>query len=130
MSDRISNFLTSIRNGYLARKPEIRGTASKMHVAIATILQDAGYIRSFEQLEDEKGHPYLKLELKYVDSTPAVTGLKRLSKPGCRVYCGSDEIPRTLGGLGIAILTTSRGVMNDRDARSQKLGGELICSVW
>jgi small subunit ribosomal protein S8 len=129
MSDPISDFLTIIRNGYTAGKETCVARYSKLHLRIATILAEEGFIRDVEKI-DKDGKPALLLTLKYVDETPALTGIQRVSKPGRRQYFQSRDIPRTLGGLGIGILTTSRGILKDRDARSQNIGGELICSVW
>ncbi len=130
MNDPISDFLTRIRNASLARKAECSAQQSKLKRAIAGILKDEGFIRGFEERKDERGHPELVVQLKYVDGVPAITGIKSVSKPGCRLYYKATEIPRVLGGLGVAILTTSKGVVNDRDARRNKVGGELICNVW
>lgn len=130
MSDSISDFITIIRNAYSARKETCEARYSKMHLSIAQILQQEGYVRDVQEGTDKNGHKNLVLTLKYVDEVPAVTGLKRHSTPGRRLYYRYDRIPRVLGGLGIGILTTSRGVMHDREARRQKVGGELVCSVW
>ncbi|MFP4281676.1 MAG: 30S ribosomal protein S8 [Opitutales bacterium] len=130
MSDNISDFLTIIRNAYSARKDTCTAKYSKLHRAIAEILKEEGYIRAVGEAEDDNGHKCLLIELKYVDDAPALSGIKRVSRPGRRLYYQSREIPRTLGGLGVGILTTSRGVLRDRDARQQNVGGELICSVW
>lgn len=130
MSDSISDFLTIIRNAYAANKDTCSAKYSKIHRAIAQILKDEGYLNSVDEGEDPNGHKCLVLSLKYVDDTPALSGIKRVSRPGRRLYFQSTEIPRTLGGLGVGILTTSRGVLRDRDARQQNVGGELICSVW
>jgi small subunit ribosomal protein S8 len=129
MSDPISNFLTVIRNAYRANKETCETRYSKIHLSIAEILQEEGYLKSVEKI-DENGKQLLRLSLKYVDETPALTGIKRVSKPGRRLYFQSRDIPRTLGGLGIGILTTSRGILKDRDARRQNVGGEMICAIW
>ncbi len=129
MSDPISDFLTVIRNAYRAEKDSCHTRYSKMHLSIAEILKDEGYIRSVEKSEID-GKPCLLIGLKYVDDAPALTGIKRVSRPGRRMYFQSRDIPRTLGGLGVGILTTSRGVLKDRDARREKVGGELICAIW
>lgn len=129
MSDPISDFLTVIRNGYRAGKDSCDTRFSKLHQNIATILKDEGFIREVEKI-DLDGKPFLRLTLKYVDEVPALTGIKRVSKPGRRMYFQSREIPRTLGGLGVGILTTSRGILKDRDARKQNVGGEMICAIW
>ncbi len=130
MSDTISDFLTIIRNAYRANRESCTAKYSKMHKAIAEILKEEGYISDVSEGVDVNGHKNLVLTLKYVDEVPALMGIKRMSKPGRRLYFQSTEIPRTLGGLGVGILTTSRGVMRDRDARQQKIGGEMICTVW
>ncbi|MDP0499093.1 MAG: 30S ribosomal protein S8 [Verrucomicrobiota bacterium JB022] len=130
MSDTISDFITIIRNAYRAGKDTCTGRYSKIHVAIAQILRDEGYIRDFSEGADQYGHKTLVLTLKYVDDQPALTGIRRVSTPGRRMYFQSRDIPRTLGGLGLGILTTSKGVLKDRDARRQNIGGEMICSVW
>lgn len=130
MNDPISDFLTRIRNASRAGKPECSAQHSKLKLGIAKILQEEGFIAGYEDRQDERGHKQLAVVLKYVDGTPAITGIKSISKPGCRIYYQTTEIPRVLGGLGVGILTTSKGVMNDRNARRNKMGGELICSVW
>lgn len=130
MNDPISDFLTRVRNASRAGKAECTAQHSKLKAGIAQILHDEGFIRGFEDRADERGHKQLVVSLKYVEGTPAITGIKNVSKPGCRLYYKSTEIPRVLGGLGIGVLTTSKGVMHDRDARRGKLGGELICAVW
>lgn len=130
MNDPISDFLTRIRNASRAGKAECSAQHSKLKAGIAQILQEDGFIRGFEDRQDERGHKQIVVSLKYVDGTPAITGIKNVSKPGCRLYYKSADIPRVLGGLGIGVLTTSKGVMNDRNARKNKLGGELICAVW
>jgi small subunit ribosomal protein S8 len=129
MSDPISNFLTVIRNAYRANKETCDTRYSKIHLQIAEILKEEGYLREVEKI-DADGKQFLRLSLKYVDETPALTGIKRVSKPGRRLYFQSRDIPRTLGGLGIGILTTSRGILKDRDARRQNVGGEMICAIW
>lgn len=130
MSDSISNFVTNLRNASMARKDVSVCLFSKVHLRIAEILKEEGFIRDVQVVTDSAGRKNLKVLLKYVEDTPALTNIKRISTPGCRRYCGYDEIPRVLGGLGIAILTTSRGVMKDREAKAQKVGGELLCTVW
>lgn len=128
--DTIGDFLTIIRNASMARKDDCTTQHSKMRAAIAAILKDEGYINGFSEGEDEKGFKTLTVSLKFVDSTPAITGIERHSTPGRRLYYGSRDIPRVLGGLGVAILTTSKGVMRARDAREAGVGGELVCKVW
>ena len=130
MADRISDFLTTIRNASMARKEACLGIYSKQLWSIAQILKEEGYIRGAREEVSENGHRAIEVTLKYVDESPAITTLKRWSKPGRRLYYNCDEIPRILGGLGVGILTTSEGVMADRQARKRKIGGELICAVW
>lgn len=129
MSDPISNFLTVIRNAYRANKETCEARYSGIHLRIAEILKEEGYLKEVEKIEDN-GKQFIRLHLKYVNETPAVTGIKRVSKPGRRLYFQSRDIPRTLGGLGVGILTTSQGILKDRDARRQNVGGELICAIW
>lgn len=130
MADTISNFLTSVRNASSARLETTSTPHSKLLLSLAQILRDEGYLRDVREITDERGHARIQLTLKYVDDTPAITGIQRVSRPGRRVYHKSTDIPRVLGGLGFSILTTSRGILKDRDARRQKLGGEVICQVW
>jgi len=129
MSDTISDFLTVIRNASRSGKETCDTRYSKIHLRIAEILKEEGYLREVETL-DEGGKQRLRLTLKYVGEAPALTGIKRVSTPGRRLYFQSRDIPRTLGGLGVGILTTSRGILKDRDARRQKVGGEMICAIW
>jgi small subunit ribosomal protein S8 len=130
MSDTISDFLTIIRNAYRAHKDQCSAQYSKMHWSIAQILKQEGFVREVREGQDANGHKNIEIELKYVDEVPALTGIQRHSTPGRRLYYSYDKIPRVLGGLGVAILTTSKGVMNDRTARKQKVGGEMVCTVW
>ena len=128
--DTIGDFLTIIRNASMAKKDICRAQLSKMRLSIAQILKQEGFISDYSEEENEKGFKQINLHLKYVNSVPAITGIERHSTPGRRLYYGVREIPRVLGGLGVAILTTSKGVMRARDAREQGVGGELICKVW
>lgn len=128
--DTIGDFLTMIRNASLAGKPVIKTQYSKVRFGIAKILKEDGYIADFSEGKNERGLPTVELKLKYVNNTPAITGIERVSKPGRRLYSDSTSIPRVLGGLGVAILTTSKGIMDDKQARRDKVGGELICKVW
>ncbi len=127
--DTIGDFLTIIRNGAAARRDKVTARHSKVHECLCRIFKEEGYIKGYSVVDDE-GKPVIEIELKYVDDIPAITGLERRSTPGRRVYYGYREIPRILGGLGIAILTTSKGVMRAREARKQRVGGELICAIW
>lgn len=130
MTDPISDFLTRIRNASRAGREQCVAQHSKLRESLLTILKTEGFIRGYEVSKDERGHKTLVVQLKYVDQAPAINGIQRVSTPGRRIYFGATDIPRVLGGLGVSILTTSKGVMNDRDARRNKLGGELICNVW
>jgi small subunit ribosomal protein S8 len=128
--DTIGDFLTIIRNASAARKDVAVTQHSKMRLALLKILQDEGYIAGYAEGEDKKGFKTLEIKFKYVGNTPAITGIERHSTPGRRLYYGVREIPRVLGGLGVAILTTSKGVMRAREARENGIGGELVCKVW
>jgi small subunit ribosomal protein S8 len=130
VTDPIADMLTRIRNASAARHKELTLPSSRMKHEIARILTEEGFIESFETQPDPV-QDRLVLRLKYVEGrTPVVAGLKRISKPGLRVYARKTEIPRVLGGLGLAILSTSHGVMTGSDARKQNLGGEVLCYVW
>ncbi|CAI8316582.1 MAG: 30S ribosomal protein S8 [Opitutia bacterium UBA7350] len=128
--DTIGDFLTIIRNASAAQKELAVTPHSKMRLALLKILKDEGYISNFREGQNNKGFKTLEIQFKYVDSTPAITGIERHSTPGRRLYYGAREIPRVLGGLGVAIVTTSKGVMRARDARKNGIGGELVCKVW
>jgi small subunit ribosomal protein S8 len=130
MSDPIADMLTRIRNANIVRHETVEIPASKVKREIAEILKKEGFIRDAEYVEDSK-QGIIRLFLKYGSNNERViSGLKRISKPGLRVYTKSQEIPRVLGGLGIAIISTSQGVMTDKEARQSKAGGEVICYVW
>lgn len=128
MTDPIADFLTRIRNGQSSGKTEINAPTSKVKVAIAKVLKDEGYIEDFSAT-DVEGKPTLAVQLKYFQGRPVIDRLERISRPGLRVYKGKDELPSILGGLGIAIVSTSKGVMTDRQARAAGHGGEVICVV-
>jgi small subunit ribosomal protein S8 len=129
-TDPIADFLTRIRNANTAGHDEVRIPSSKLKVEMAKILQSEGYIRGY-QLIDDKKQGILRVLLKYGDGKERIiSGLKRVSKPGRRIYVGKDSIPRVLGGLGIAILSTPRGIVTDRRARRLGIGGEVLCEVW
>lgn len=132
MSDPIADMLTRLRNAVSSRHEAVSMPASKMKVAIAGVLKQEGFIRDFAVV-DEPGRtqPNLKVELSYAGRRqPVLNGLQRVSKPGLRVYVQQREIPRVYGGLGIAILSTPRGIMTGQEARRQQLGGEVLCYVW
>ena len=131
MSDPIADMLTRIRNANTAKHDTVDVPASKMKESIAKILLDEGYIKSYEILENGIAKT-IKITLKYgVDKNQkTISGIKRISKPGLRVYAGKDELPKVLGGLGIAIISTNKGVVTDKEARAMNVGGEVIAFVW
>ena len=128
MTDPIADFLTRIRNGQSSGKPEVNVPASKVKLALAKVLKDEGYIEGFTATELD-GKPTIVVTLKYYQGRPVIDRLERVSKPGLRVYRGKDELPSILGGLGVAIVSTSKGVMTDRQARAAGHGGEVLCIV-
>jgi small subunit ribosomal protein S8 len=128
MTDPIADFLTRIRNGQSSGKTEVQVPASKVKLSIAKVLKDEGYIEDFQSTELD-GKPTLNVQLKYYQGRPVIDRLERVSRPGLRVYKGKDELPSILGGLGVAIVSTSKGVMTDRQARASGHGGEVICIV-
>jgi small subunit ribosomal protein S8 len=128
MSDPIADMLTRIRNGQAANKSSVRMPASKKKLAIAKVLKDEGYIIDFAEA-DFDGKPGIEVQLKYFQGEPVIDFVKRVSRPGLRIYKSRDELPKVRGGLGIAIVSTSKGVMTDREARKQGHGGEVIAYV-
>ena len=130
MNDPIGDMLTRIRNSQLRGKSTVSTPASKLRAWVLDVLADEGYIRGYEPGKDERGHPTLEIALKYYDGTPVIRELKRVSKPGRRVYMGSKEIPQVRQGLGVSIVSTPKGVMSDASARSQNVGGEVLCTVF
>ena len=129
VTDPIADLLSRVRNAAVAQKPEMFVPYSKMKAEIARILKDEGYITDFN-VDTEGAHPRIRITNKLVDRKSAITGLKRVSTPGLRRYVGAKEVPRVLGGMGIAILSTPRGVMSGREAKKQNVGGELLAYVW
>ena len=131
MSDPIADMLTRIRNANTAKHDTVDVPASKMKVAIANILQEEGYIVKYEVL-DEGAFQTIRITLKYGKdkNEKIISGLKRISKPGLRVFAGSEEMPKVLGGLGIAIVSTNKGIMTDKEARKQHVGGEVLAYIW
>jgi small subunit ribosomal protein S8 len=130
MTDPVADMITRIRNGVRAKTPKVDMPFSKLKVEIARILKDEGYVANFKVIEDDK-QGILRVYLKYGPGMERViTDLQRVSRPGCRIYCGKDQIPRVYGGLGINILSTSRGVMTGRTAAREGVGGEILCNVW
>jgi small subunit ribosomal protein S8 len=130
LTDPVADLLTRIRNAVSARQQKLDVPASKLKMEIARILKEEGYISNFKATE-ESGRKVLRVYLKYgSNNDAAITNLARVSRPGCRVYVGYQEIPRVLGGLGINIITTPKGVMTGRQARKSGIGGEILCEVW
>lgn len=130
MTDPVSDFLTRLRNASKAGLAECVSPHSNLKAAIAAILKNEGFIADFSDGTDQAGHKTLVVKMKYIDNAPALSNLTRVSTPGRRLYYRYSEIPRVLNGLGISILSTSKGLMKDQDCRRSKLGGELICNVW
>jgi small subunit ribosomal protein S8 len=132
MTDPIADMLTRLRNANVAHHEVVRMPSSKLKEALAAILLREGYIAGFNVASDDKRPGrFLEVTMKYAsDRTRTISGLRRVSKPGLRVYTGADKLPRVLGGLGVAVLSTSQGLMTDRDARRLRVGGEVLCYVW
>ena len=130
MNDPIADMLTRIRNALIARHDTVTLPASNMKKAIAKILLDEGYVKSIDFIDDDV-QGQIKIVLKYVqDKQPVIKGLKRISKPGLRVYARREELPKVLGGLGVAIISTSKGIMTDKEARNAGIGGEVLAYIW
>lgn len=129
VSDPIADMLTRIRNAITIRAEKVDIPASRMKLEVVKILKEEGFIRAYKILKDEK-QGILRIALKYIDGNSVMSGLKRVSKPGRRVYVGGKEIPRVMGGVGIAILTTSNGVASDNTCRRESIGGEVLCYIW
>ncbi len=130
LSDPLGDMLTRIRNGQSARKNAVRSPASKLHTNVLEVLQREGYIRGYTRRDTGPGKAELSIELKYHNGEPVIRELKRISKPGRRVYAGVKELPNVYNGLGIAILSTPQGVMSDAEARQAHVGGEVLCIVF
>lgn len=129
MTDPIADMLTRIRNANQAKHTTVSMPASRLKLEILAVLKNEGYISEYEKVEDGK-QGVIKVTLKYIDKVRVIKGLKKISKPGLRVYAKSSELPKVLNGLGIAIVSTSNGIMTDREARLKKLGGEVLAFVW
>jgi small subunit ribosomal protein S8 len=130
MTDPIADMLTRIRNANTVGHKTVEVPASKIKRSIAEILKDEGFISNYDFVEDDK-QGVIQIEMKYgVGKERVITGIKKISKPGLKVYAKADDVPRVLGGLGIAIISTSKGVISDKEARRQRIGGEVICYVW
>lgn len=129
ITDPIADMLTRIRNANAQRHETVDVPSSKLKKSIAEILLDEGYIKSFEEIEDNS-QGIIRITLKYVNKQKVISGLKRISKPGLRVYANKEELPQVLGGLGIALISTSKGIMTDKKARQEGIGGEVLAYVW
>ena len=129
MSDPISDMLTRIRNAQMAEKTKVAMPSSKLKVAIAEVLKDEGYVDGFNVVKGDGGKATLEIGLKYYSGRPVIEKIQRISRPGLRIYKGSDDIPKAMNGLGIAIVSTSKGLMTDRKARANGIGGEVLCVV-
>ncbi len=129
MQDPVADMLTRIRNGQMAGKQGVQMPSSKLKIAIAKVLQDEGFIAGYE-VDSVEGKSSLNVALKYFDGKPVILEVDRVSRPGLRAYAGKDELPKVRGGLGVAIVSTSKGVMTDRAARAAGVGGEVLCTVF
>ncbi|MEM8555951.1 MAG: 30S ribosomal protein S8 [Pseudomonadota bacterium] len=130
MNDPLGDMLTRIRNAQMRRKSTVQSPASKLRAWVLDVLQDEGYIRGYERVTGTDGHAALEISLKYYEGAPVIKELKRVSKPGRRVYKGATEIPQVRQGLGVSIVSTPKGVMSDSNARQQNVGGEVLCTVF
>jgi small subunit ribosomal protein S8 len=131
MTDPIADFLTRVRNANTAMKKSVDIPASNIKLSLTQILKDEGFIKDFEVIkEEETVKKNIRVYLKYDQKTRVISGLKRISKPSLRVYVGKEDIPKVLGGLGVAVLSTSQGIMTDKKARREGMGGEVLCYVW
>jgi len=130
MNDPIADMLTRIRNAQMRGKSTVSTPASKLRAWVLDVLADEGYIRGYEAATGKDGHPAIDISLKYFDGTPVIREIKRVSKPGRRVYMAVNDIPTVRQGLGVSIVSTPKGVMSDASARSQNVGGEVICTVF
>ncbi|MCL6282507.1 30S ribosomal protein S8 [Ruegeria sp. 2012CJ41-6] len=130
MNDPIGDMLTRIRNAQMRGKSTVNTPASKLRAWVLDVLADEGYIRGYESMTGENGHPAIEISLKYYEGTPVIREIKRVSKPGRRVYMGVNDIPQVRQGLGVSIVSTPKGVMSDQNARSNNVGGEVLCTVF
>jgi small subunit ribosomal protein S8 len=129
VTDPIADYLTRIRNATKAKKVRVEIPATRTKIGLSEIFKNLGYIIDYEILDDAK-QKKLNIVLKYKSGVPAITGLKRISKPGLRVYRSADELPKVLNGLGTAVISTTKGLLTDKDARNQLIGGEVMCYIW
>ena len=130
MNDPLGDMLAWIRNAQMRGKSTVRTPASKLRAHVLDILKDEGYIRGYEKGQDDKGHPEIVISLKYYEGTPVIRELKRISTPGRRVYMSMHDLPSVRNGLGVSIVSTSKGVMSDASARAAQVGGEVLCTVF
>ncbi len=130
MNDPLGDMLTRIRNGQMRGKSTVDTPASKLRAWVLDVLADEGYIRGYESTTGKDGHPAIEISLKYYEGEPVIREIKRVSKPGRRVYMGTKDIPQVRQGLGVSIVSTSKGVMSDATARNAKIGGEVLCTVF
>ena len=130
MTDPLGDMLTRIRNAHLRRKSTVRTPASKLRGWVLDVLETEGYIRGYEKLENEPGKPEFEISLKYFDGQPVIRELHRVSTPGRRVYMSAKDLPQVRNGLGVSIVSTSRGIMSDARARTENVGGEVLCTVF
>ena len=130
MNDPIADMLTRIRNAQMRGKSTVMTPASKLRAWVLDVLADEGYIRGYEKMTGEDGHPAIEISLKYYDGVPVIRELKRVSKPGRRVYMGANDLPSVRQGLGVSIVSTPKGVMSDANARAANVGGEVLCTVF
>ncbi len=130
MNDPIGDMLTRIRNAQQRGKTDVATPASKLRAWVLDVLKDEGYIRGYEQFTGPTGHPEIRIELKYHEGTPVIREIKRVSKPGRRVYMATKDLPSVRNGLGVSIVSTPKGVMSDTAARSANVGGEVLCTVF
>ena len=130
MNDPIGDMLTRIRNAQMRGKSTVTTPGSKLRAWVLDVLQSEGYIRGYEATTDERGHPAIEISLKYYEGEPVIRELKRVSKPGRRVYMGVQDIPQVRQGLGVSIVSTPKGVMSDQAARTANVGGEVLCTVF
>jgi len=130
MNDPLGDLLTRIRNAQQRRRPKVSSPASKLRARVLDVLVDEGYIRGYSRVDHKNGHSELEIELKYANGQPAIRDIKRISKPGRRVYKAVRELATIANGLGVAILSTPKGVMSDQRAREENVGGEILCSIF
>lgn len=129
VTDPIADYLTRLRNASSAKKVRVDIPSSKMKISLSDILKKYNFIEDYTVIEDDKQN-VIRIVLRYRNGVPAISGLKRISSPGLRVYKPSDELPRVLNGLGIAVISTSKGLLVDKEARTQSIGGEVVCHIW